>query len=72
LELLYKKINLFERVIGNLDHILAELQVSDVEKEIKRIFADSRSEGEIKVKLDNLTAVITETGEQLERAKLHG
>lgn len=72
LELLYKKINLFERVIGNLDHILAELQVSDVEKEIKRIFADSRSEGEIKVKLDNLTAVITETGEQLERDKLHG
>lgn len=72
LELLYKKINLFERVIGNLDHILAELHVSDVEKEIKRIFADSRSEGEIKVKLDNLTAVITETGEQLERDKLHG
>ncbi|MFP7477768.1 DEAD/DEAH box helicase [Terribacillus saccharophilus] len=72
LELLYKKINLFERVIGNLDHILAELQVSDVEKEIKRIFADSRSDGEIKVKLDNLTAVITETGEQLERDKLHG
>ncbi|SEM57611.1 Helicase conserved C-terminal domain-containing protein [Terribacillus saccharophilus] len=72
LELLYKKINLFERVIGNLDHILAELQVSDVEKEIKRIFADSRSEGEIKVKLDNLTAVITETGEQMERDKLHG
>ncbi|PAF22616.1 ATP-dependent helicase [Terribacillus saccharophilus] len=72
LELLYKKINLFERVIGNLDHILAELQVSDVEKEIKRIFADSRSEGEIKVKMDNLTAVITETGEQLERDKLHG
>ncbi|QXE00411.1 DEAD/DEAH box helicase [Terribacillus sp. DMT04] len=72
LELLYKKINLFERVIGNLDHILAELQVSDMEKEIKRIFADSRSDGEIKVKLDNLTAVISETGEQLERSKMHG
>ncbi|MFS0561934.1 SNF2-related protein [Terribacillus sp. 179-K 1B1 HS] len=72
LELLYKKINLFERVIGNLDHILAELQLSDMEKEIKRIFADSRSDGEVKVKLDNLTAVITETGQQLEREKLHG
>ncbi|MFP7493651.1 SNF2-related protein [Terribacillus saccharophilus] len=72
LELLYKKINLFERVIGNLDHILAELQVSDMEKEIKHIFADSRSEGEIKVKLDNLTAVISETSQQLERGKLHG
>jgi SNF2 family DNA or RNA helicase len=72
LELLYKKINLFERVIGNLDHILAELQVPDMEKEIKRIFADSRSDGEIKVKLDNLTAVISETGAQLERSKMHG
>ncbi|SDD53947.1 Helicase conserved C-terminal domain-containing protein [Terribacillus halophilus] len=72
LELLYKKINLFERVIGNLDHILAELQLSDMEKEIKKIFADSRSDGEVKVKLDNLTAVITETGQQLEREKLHG
>ncbi|SNZ10781.1 Helicase conserved C-terminal domain-containing protein [Terribacillus aidingensis] len=72
LELLYKKINLFERVIGNLDHILAELQVPDMEKEIKRIFADSRSDGEIKVKLDNLTAVISETGEQIERSKMHG
>jgi SNF2 family DNA or RNA helicase len=72
LELLYKKINLFERVIGNLDHILAELQVPDMEKEIKRIFADSKSDGEIKVKLDNLTAVISETGEQLERSKMHG
>ncbi|MFP7171015.1 SNF2-related protein [Terribacillus sp. 7520-G] len=72
LELLYKKINLFERVIGNLDHILAELQLSDMEKEIKRIFADSHSDGEVKVKLDNLTAVITETGHQLEREKLHG
>jgi SNF2 family DNA or RNA helicase len=72
LELLYKKINLFERVIGNLDHILAELQVPDMEKEIKRIFADSMSDGEIKVKLDNLTAVISETGQQLERSKMHG
>lgn len=59
LSLLYEKIKLFERVVGNLDAILSELDIRDVESEIKTIFAESSTDGEAKIKLDNLSSVIS-------------
>ncbi|RYG74675.1 DEAD/DEAH box helicase [Lentibacillus lipolyticus] len=56
--LLYEKINLFEEVIGNLDSILAELDINDIESKIETIFSESSSAGEAKIKLDNLSTVI--------------
>jgi SNF2 family DNA or RNA helicase len=64
--LLYEKINLFEQVIGQLDDILAELEITDLEKEIKTIFSESASAGEAKIKLNNLTSVIRQTSESTE------
>src|SRR5690625_7956464 len=46
--LLYEKINLFEQVIGQLDDILAELNISDMESEIQNIFTESTSAGDRK------------------------
>ncbi|WP_085991919.1 SNF2-related protein [Oceanobacillus senegalensis] len=56
--LLYEKINLFEQVIGNLDNILAELNISSMESELETIYNESTSVGEVKIKLDNLTSII--------------
>ncbi|ASK63212.1 ATP-dependent helicase [Virgibacillus phasianinus] len=63
MSLLYEKINLFERVIGNLDAILAELNIKDMEDEIQAIFAESSSDGETRIKLNNLTSIIESTSE---------
>lgn len=65
--LLYEKISMFEHVIGNLDEILSELQLTDMENEMNRIFSESDSQGEIKVKMDNLVSVINDTENRLER-----
>lgn len=64
--LLYEKINLFEQVIGHLDGILDELNITDIESEIKTIFSESTSTGETKIKLDNLSSMIKLTHEQTE------
>ncbi|MFD1038467.1 DEAD/DEAH box helicase [Virgibacillus byunsanensis] len=61
MKLLYEKINLFEQVVGHLDDILAELEIDDLETELHSIFSESTSTGEAKIKLDNLTSVITHT-----------
>lgn len=58
LNLLYNKIHLFEQVIGELDKILAHIDLKDVDKQVQRIFEESESEGELKIKLDNLSSVI--------------
>lgn len=58
LKLLYEKIHLFERVIGNLDEILSRIEIDNIEEHIKDILAHSKSDGEIRVKMDNLTAII--------------
>lgn len=58
IDLLYKKINLFENVVGKLDEILANLNVKNLDVEIEQIFNESKSVGETKVKLENLTSVI--------------
>ncbi|WAA11441.1 DEAD/DEAH box helicase [Fervidibacillus halotolerans] len=58
LKLLYEKINLFERVIGELDEILTKLNVGTLHEHLTDIFATSESEGEMKIKMDNFTSVI--------------
>lgn len=58
MNLLYEKIALFENVIGRLDEILAELNIHDIETEIQSIFHESTSDGEVKIKLDNLSSII--------------
>ncbi|WP_449536925.1 DEAD/DEAH box helicase [Ferdinandcohnia sp. Marseille-Q9671] len=59
LKLLYEKINLFERVIGQLDDILTRLDLGNIEDHIQDIMLRSRSEGEIKIKMENLTSIIS-------------
>ncbi len=59
LKLLYEKINLFERVIGQLDEILTRLDLGNIEDHIQDIMLRSRSEGEMKIKMENLTSIIS-------------
>ncbi|MDG4655570.1 SNF2-related protein [Ectobacillus antri] len=58
LKLLYEKIDLFERVIGELDEILTRIDMKNIEEHIQDIFAHSKSDGEIRIKMDNLTSII--------------
>ncbi|WP_077326940.1 DEAD/DEAH box helicase [Virgibacillus siamensis] len=64
--LLYEKINLFEKIIGNLDSILAELNITDIESEIQTIFSESASAGEARIKMNNLSSVINDAGNYME------
>ncbi len=61
MNLLYEKINLFEQVIGQLDDILTDLNISNLESEIHGIYAESTSVGEAKIKLNNLSEMIKQT-----------
>ncbi|WP_017755753.1 DEAD/DEAH box helicase [Calidifontibacillus oryziterrae] len=61
LQLLYEKINLFEKVIGKLDEILSRLDLSNIESHIEDILANSESDGEIRIKMDNLSSIINFT-----------
>lgn len=63
LHLLYEKINLFERVIGDLDEILTRLEITNIEKHIEDILLHSQSEGEVRIKMDNLTSIINYSSE---------
>ncbi|MGD6967006.1 DEAD/DEAH box helicase [Rossellomorea vietnamensis] len=58
LKLLYEKITLFEKVIGQLDDILTKLDFGKFEEHMEDIFTKSRSQGEMKIKMDNLSAMI--------------
>lgn len=58
LKLLYEKINLFEKVIGELDDILTKLDFGNMDDYMMDIFSHSKSEGEMKIKMDNLTSMI--------------
>jgi SNF2 family DNA or RNA helicase len=58
LKLLYEKINLFEKVIGDLDDILTKLDFGKVEDHLVDIFSQSSSEGEMKIKMENFTSMI--------------
>ncbi|HLR80684.1 MAG TPA: SNF2-related protein [Bacillota bacterium] len=71
MKLLYEKINLFEHVIGELDDILAELNINNMETEIQRIFTTSTTPGEVKVKLNNLSSVIKNTHHYSQHKEQH-
>lgn len=58
LKLLYKKIGLFEGVIGELDDILEKFSDNQVEDHVSNILLHSESEGEIRVKMDNLSSIL--------------
>ncbi|WAA10439.1 DEAD/DEAH box helicase [Fervidibacillus albus] len=58
LKLLYEKIDLFERVIGELDEILTKFNAGTLEEHLKDIFTKSTSEQEMKIKIDNFTSVV--------------
>jgi SNF2 family DNA or RNA helicase len=58
LSILYKKLHLFETVIGELDAILSELNINNFDKEVEEIYMESSSLGEAKIKLENLASVV--------------
>ncbi|MGJ7921344.1 DEAD/DEAH box helicase [Neobacillus sp. LXY-4] len=58
LKLLYEKIHLFEKVIGELDDILTKLEFGNFEDHLIDIFGHSASEGEMRIKMENLTSMI--------------
>jgi len=59
LRLLYEKIQLFEKVVGELDEILTKLDFGQIEEYLEDIFGSSHSEGEMKIKMENLSSMIT-------------
>ncbi|NGP43583.1 DEAD/DEAH box helicase family protein [Bacillaceae bacterium SIJ1] len=62
--MLYEKIHLFENVIGRLDDILERVQMTEVDEYIEDIFTHSESTGEQKIKIDHLTSVLKNLGEE--------
>ncbi|MFN7251172.1 MAG: DEAD/DEAH box helicase [Anaerobacillus sp.] len=58
LTLLYDKIRLFERVIGELDDILSRLELDNIEDHISDILIQSKSQGEMRVKMNHLSELI--------------
>ncbi|PLS01741.1 DEAD/DEAH box helicase [Neobacillus cucumis] len=58
LKLLYEKIHLFEKVIGELDDILTKLEFGNIEDHLVDIFGQSSSEGEMRIKMENLSSMI--------------
>ncbi|WP_078391713.1 DEAD/DEAH box helicase [Shouchella patagoniensis] len=72
LELLYEKIHLFESVIGELDDILARIELPNIEEHVKTIIESSSSDGEMKIKFDHLAAIMNEAQEDLHSEKNEG
>jgi SNF2 family DNA or RNA helicase len=70
LKLLYEKIHLFEKVIGELDDILTKLEFGNIEDHLIDIFSRSSSEGEMRIKMENLTSMI-EFANNLKKEELH-
>lgn len=64
LKLLYEKINLFEKVVGELDDILDSLGLDSLEQHVTEIITESESEGEMKIKMDHLAAIINEMSKE--------
>ncbi|KON87073.1 ATP-dependent helicase [Sporosarcina globispora] len=58
MKLLYEKIHLFEKVIGDLDDILTKLEFGSIDDHLVDIFGKSASEGEMRIKMENLTSMI--------------
>ncbi|TMW74118.1 DEAD/DEAH box helicase [Alteribacter natronophilus] len=66
LRTLYQKIGLFEEVIGKLDDILEKMREEELETHISNILNHSESDGEVRIKLENLTACIESGNEEVE------
>ncbi len=58
LKLLYEKISLFEKVIGELDNILTKMDFGNFEDYLTDIFGYSATEGEMRIKLENFSSMI--------------
>jgi len=56
--LLYEKIKIFERVIGELDDILMKLDAGPFQDYLQDALVHSTSEGEARIKLENLSSMI--------------
>ncbi|WP_042345997.1 DEAD/DEAH box helicase [Bacillus massiliigorillae] len=69
LNLLYEKIQLFEKVVGELDDILTKLEINNLEEYIEDIIGGSNSEGEMKIKMENLSSMISLAQDLKEREK---
>ncbi|MBU8916425.1 DEAD/DEAH box helicase [Bacillus sp. FJAT-29953] len=70
LKLLYEKIDLFEKVIGELDDILTKLEFGNIEDHIMDIFGNSCSEGEMRIKMENLSSMI-EFAQNMKKGESH-
>lgn len=71
MKLLYDKIDIFEKVIGKLDKILATLQIENIEDEMRQIIDESQSFGEMKIKMDNFISIVHHLSEDANEEK-HG
>ncbi|RCW65389.1 DEAD/DEAH box helicase [Saliterribacillus persicus] len=56
--LLYKKLHLFENVIGGLDKILEQLNMKDLEHMLNHIYSTSKTTGEAKIKIENISTIL--------------
>ncbi|WP_028391779.1 DEAD/DEAH box helicase [Bacillus cihuensis] len=70
LKLLYEKIHLFEKVIGELDDILTKLDIGNIEDYLVDVVEGSKSEGEMKIKMDNLSSMI-QFAQEMKEGNLH-
>ncbi len=70
LKLLYEKIHLFEKVIGELDDILTKLEFGNIEDHLIDIFGQSCSEGEMRIKMENLSSMI-EFAQTVQKGEKH-
>ncbi|MCF7617832.1 SNF2-related protein [Bacillus sonorensis] len=59
LKLLYEKIHLFEKVVGDLDDILTKIEVGHFEEHLHDILYYSASDEEMKIKMENLASFIS-------------
>ncbi|TSB44716.1 DEAD/DEAH box helicase [Alkalicoccobacillus porphyridii] len=65
LELLYDKIHLFEKVIGQLDEILTRIQLPNVDDYVKDVLLRSESDGEVQLKLSHLADIMNDATESV-------
>ena len=72
LKLLYEKINLFEKVIGELDEILTKLEISNFEDHLQDILFKSKSDGEMKIKMENLTSILHSAEQEHTEQRMEG
>ncbi|WP_027963424.1 DEAD/DEAH box helicase [Halalkalibacillus halophilus] len=58
MNILYKKLDAFRNVMGEIDQILSSYGISNTEKELTDIIAESKSDEEAEVKINNLLSIV--------------